>query len=52
MPLITAAKGILTKILEGNLKAITRKQSIDSLNKKTAVAGTSYITRKLLQSEI
>jgi len=34
MPVIAGAKGILTKILKGNLEAITRKRSIDSLKRK------------------
>jgi hypothetical protein len=44
------ATGIVTKGLKKHLKAIPGKQSIDPLQ-KTAVLGTSHITRKVLQSE-
>ena len=51
MPVITVVTLMVTKILEGNLKAIPRKHSIDSLKINTAVPGTSDITRQVLQSE-
>jgi polyferredoxin len=51
IPLIIGATGILKNNLKKNLEAIPVKHSIDSLQ-KTAILGTSYILRKLLQSEI
>jgi len=41
---------MVTKILRKHLEAIPGKHSIDSLQ-KTVVIGTSYIIRKVLQSE-
>jgi hypothetical protein len=50
IPVIIGATRIVTKGLKNNLEAIPGKHSIDSLQ-KTAVLGTSYIIRKVLQSE-
>jgi hypothetical protein len=47
---ITAAAGIVTKVLRRNLEAIPGKHSTDSLQ-KAAILGTSHITRKVLQAE-
>jgi hypothetical protein len=47
---ITGATGTVTKGLRKNLKTIPGKHSIDSLQ-KTAVLGTSHVTRKVQQSE-
>ena len=44
---IIGATGIVTKGLRKNLEAIPGTQSIDSVQ-KTAVLGTSHITRKVL----
>jgi hypothetical protein len=49
-PVITGATGIVTRGLKKYLKTIPEKHSKDSLQ-KTAVLGTSHITRKVLQSE-
>jgi hypothetical protein len=46
IPVITGATGI-----QKYLETVPGKHSIDSLQKKTAVLGTSHITRKVLQSE-
>jgi hypothetical protein len=46
----TGATGRATNGLKKNVEAIPGKHAIDSLQ-KTAVVGTSHITRKLLQSE-
>jgi len=50
IPVIIGVTGIVTRSLRKNLEAVPGKQSIDSL-KKTAVLGTSYIIRKVLQCE-
>jgi hypothetical protein len=50
IPLIVGATGIVTKSLRKNLKAITGKHWIDSLQ-KTAILGTSHKIRKILQCE-
>jgi hypothetical protein len=50
IPVITGATGIVTIVLKKYLETIPGKHSIDSLQ-KTAVLGTSHITRKVLQSE-
>jgi len=50
IPVITGATGIETRSLRKNLEDIPGKHSIDSLQ-KTAVLGTSYIIRKVLQCE-
>ena len=47
---IIGATGIVTKDLKKNLEAIPGKHLIDSLQ-QTAVLGTSYIIRKVLQPE-
>jgi hypothetical protein len=47
---ITGATGGVTKGLRKHLEAIPGKHSIDSLQ-KTAILGTSHITRQVLQSE-
>jgi hypothetical protein len=51
MPVIIGATGIVTRGLKKHLETIPGKHSIDSLQKKTAVLGTSHIIRKVLQSE-
>jgi hypothetical protein len=50
IPVIIGATGIVTEGLKKYLKTIPGKHSIDYLQ-KTAVLGTSYIIRKVLQSE-
>jgi hypothetical protein len=50
IPVITGVTGIVTRSLRKNLEAVPGKHSIDSLQ-KTAVLGTSHITRKVLQCE-
>jgi hypothetical protein len=50
-PVVIGATGIVTKCLKKNMKAIPGKHSTDSL-KKTAILGTSYIIREVLQSEL
>jgi hypothetical protein len=50
IPVITKATGIVTRSLKKNLEAVTGKHSIDSVQ-KTAILGTSYIIRKVLQCE-
>jgi len=50
VPVISAATGIVTRILRKNLETVPRKHSIDSL-KKTAILGTSHITGKVMQCE-
>jgi hypothetical protein len=50
VPVIIGATGIVTRSLRKNLKIISGKHSIDSLQ-KTAVLGTSHIIRKVLQCE-
>jgi fructose-1,6-bisphosphatase/sedoheptulose 1,7-bisphosphatase-like protein len=50
IPVIIGATGIATRSLRKNLKAISGKHSIDSLQ-KTAIVGTSHIIRKVLQCE-
>jgi len=47
---IIGATGIVTRSLRKNLETVPGKHSIDSLQ-KTAVLGTSYIIRKVLQCE-
>ena len=47
IPVITRATGMVTEGLKKNMEAIPRKHSIDSL-KKTAILGTSHITREVL----
>jgi hypothetical protein len=47
IPVIIGATGIVTKGLKKNLETIPGKHSLDSLQ-KTAVLGTSHITRKVL----
>jgi hypothetical protein len=51
MPVIIVATGIVTRGLKKYLETIPGKHSIDSLQKKTAVLGTSHVIRKVLQSE-
>jgi hypothetical protein len=51
IPVIIGATGIVTRGLKKYLKTIPGKHSTDSLQKKTAVLGTSHIIRKVLQSE-
>ena len=50
VPVITGAAGIVTRSLRKNLETVPGKHSIDSLQ-KTAILGTSNITRKVLQCE-
>jgi hypothetical protein len=50
VPVVIRAIGMVTKGLRYSLEAILGKHSVDSLQ-KTAVLGTSYIMRKILQSE-
>ena len=50
VPVIIGATGIVTRSLKKNLKTITGKHSIDSVQ-KTAILGTSHIIRKVLQCE-
>jgi hypothetical protein len=50
IPVITGATGIASRILRKNLETITEKHLIDSLL-KTAILGTSYLIRKILQFE-
>jgi hypothetical protein len=50
IPVIIGATGIVTRSLRKNVEAVPGKHSIDSLQ-KTAVLGTSHITRKVLQCE-
>jgi hypothetical protein len=45
---ITGATGIVSKSLQKYLETIPGQHSIDSLQ-KTAILGTSYIIRKVLQ---
>jgi hypothetical protein len=51
IPVITGATGIVTRGLKRYLETIPGNHSIDSLQKKTAVLGTSHVIRKVLQSE-
>jgi hypothetical protein len=48
VPVIIGATGIVTRNLRKNLETAPGNHSIDSLQ-KTAVLGTSYIIRKVLQ---
>ena len=50
IPIIIGATGIVTRSLRKNVEALPGKYSTDSLQ-KTAVLGTSHITRKVLQCE-
>jgi len=50
VPVTIGATGIVTRSLRKNLEAVPGKHSIDSLQ-KTAILGTSYIIRKVLQCE-
>jgi hypothetical protein len=50
IPAIVGANGIVKKRFKEKFGTITGKCSIDSL-KKTAIFGTSHITRKVLQSD-
>jgi hypothetical protein len=50
LPVITGATGIVNEGLKKYLQTIPRKNSMDSLQ-KTAAVGTSYIIRKVQQSE-
>jgi hypothetical protein len=50
IPVIIGATGIVTKGLKKNLEAVPGKHAIDS-QRKTSILGTSYIIRKVLQSE-
>ena len=50
IPVLIAATGIATRSSRKNLEAVPGKHSIDSLQ-KTAILGTSYIIRKVLQCE-
>jgi hypothetical protein len=50
IPVIIGATGIVVRSLRKNLDYIPRKYSIDSLQ-RTAILGTSYIIRKVLQRE-
>jgi len=48
--IIIGASGVITEGVRKNLEAVPGKHSIDSLQ-KTAILGTSYIIRKVLQCE-
>jgi len=50
IPVTIRVTGIVTKVLRKNLKIITGKRSLDSLQ-KTAILGPSHMIRKVLQSE-
>jgi len=50
VPVIIGATGIVTRSLKKNLVTVPGKHSIDSLQ-NTAILGTSYIIRKVLQCE-
>jgi hypothetical protein len=50
IPIVIATTGIVTRSLRKNLEAVPGKHSIDSLQ-KTAILGTSHITRKVLQRD-
>jgi hypothetical protein len=50
IPVVTGATGIVTRGLRANIDAISRKHSIDSLQ-KTVTFGTSHTIREVLQSE-
>jgi hypothetical protein len=50
IPIVIGATGIATRSLRKNLEAVPGKHSIDLLQ-KTAILGTSYIIRNVLQSE-
>ena len=50
IPVIIGVTGIVTRSLRKNLEAVPGKHSIDLLQ-KTAILGTSYIIRKVLQCE-
>jgi len=50
IPVIIGATGIVTRSLRKSLEDLTGKHSIGSLQ-KTAILGTSYIIRKVLQCE-
>jgi hypothetical protein len=47
IPLIIGTTGIVTRSLRKNLEAVPGKHSLQ----KTAILGTSHITRKVLQCE-
>jgi hypothetical protein len=51
IPVITRTTGIVTKVLKKILEDVPGKHSVDSLEKKTAVLGTSHVIWKVLQSE-
>jgi hypothetical protein len=51
IPVIIGATGIVSKSLQKYLEIIPGQHSIDSLQKKTAILGTSHIIRKVLQAE-
>ena len=50
IPIIIGTTEIVTRSLRKNSETVPGKHSIDSL-KKTAILGTSYIIRKVLQCE-
>jgi hypothetical protein len=50
IPIVIGATGIITRSLKKNFEVVPGKHSIDSLQ-KTAILGTSYIIRKVLQCE-
>jgi hypothetical protein len=49
-PVITGARGIVSKSLQKYLETIPGQHSIDSLQ-RTVILGTSHIIRKVLQAE-
>jgi hypothetical protein len=51
IPIIFGTTGIVSKSLQKYLEKIPEQQSIDSLQKKTAILGTSHVIRKVLQAE-
>jgi hypothetical protein len=51
IPVITGATGIVSKSLQKYMETIPGQHSVDSLQKKNAVLGTSHIIRKELQAE-
>ena len=50
VPVIIGATGIVTRSLRKNFETVPEKHLIDSLQ-KTAILGTSYIIRKVIQCE-
>jgi hypothetical protein len=51
IPVTIGVTGIVSKSLQKYLETIPGQHSIDSVQKKTAILGTSHIIRKVLQAE-